>query len=75
MPIMIKEPSLEERLQQHAKRMPVPTTKGRLLVALGRQVVETADAEGRDCSAFLEELRDRQRKAQQQQDLDQPTAA
>jgi len=37
----------------------VPTTKGRLLKAIAREVLDIAEAEGRNVGAIIEELRAR----------------
>jgi hypothetical protein len=56
MPILINNADLERHLETHAKRQPVPTTKGRLATQIIRSVLAAADARGIDAGRQIERL-------------------
>jgi hypothetical protein len=57
MPFQINDTELERKLDRHAKRQPVPTTKGRLAVQIVRSVLADAEAQGVDAGRLIERMR------------------
>lgn len=58
MPFQITDPELESDLDRHAKMQPVPTTKGRMFIAIARAVIAAADARHIHAGTVIEELRE-----------------
>lgn len=56
MPFIFRNSELEEKLNQHAKRQAVPTTKGRLVTAIVRAALEAADNAGTDAGQIIRQL-------------------
>ena len=59
MSIILTDEPLERALTKHARRQPVPTTKGRLLKSIAREVLAVAESEAIDVAVIINELRER----------------
>lgn len=56
MPFLISNPELEAKLNQHAKQQAVPTTKGRLAIAIIKAAIQAADDTGIDAGQIIRQL-------------------
>lgn len=58
MPFQINNKELDQQLTKHANQQPVPSTNGRLAIAIVRAVLDLADAQNKDAGKVIGELKE-----------------
>lgn len=62
MPMLIKQPDMEKRLQRHAKAGPLPSNKTHMTIAIVNAVLTAAEAKGANVRDILNGLTDQGHK-------------
>lgn len=55
--VVIKNEEIAGRLKEHAARLSVPTTRGRLAIFIPREVLNAAESQGKDAGEILRTLK------------------